>query len=155
MKNRKGRPGPDGRTVHQQSGPAVQDIIETLEEPRAALLATLRGMALSLPDVEERTVYDGFCRHWTPAYYLGDRQLFHVHNFRAGLRATMFVGINNLEPLILDSDQVASELRVRLAETSGNRGTKQFKVAINSVEDAAAFGELVRVKWELGKVRAG
>ena len=54
-----------------------------MTKPRAAILARLREAALSLPGVEERTVYDGFCREWTPAYYEGGRQLFHVHNFRA------------------------------------------------------------------------
>jgi len=92
--NRGRRSGPGPRAATQQRGPQVLDIIEAMEEPRGKLVAMLRDLALTLPDVEERTVYDGFCRHWTPAYYLGDRQLFHVHNFRSGLRATMFVGVN-------------------------------------------------------------
>jgi hypothetical protein len=112
-------------------------------------------MALSLPAVEERAVYDGFCREWTPAYYAGDRQLFHVHNFPSGLRATMFVGVRTLEPSILQADQVAPELRVLVATTSGPRGTKMVKVPLRSLADADAFMELVRVKWGLEQGRAG
>ena len=153
--NHRRRSGPGPRAAPQQRGPQVLDIIEAMEEPRGKLMSMLRDLALSLPDVEERTVYDGFCRHWTPAYYLGDRQLFHVHNFRSGLRATMFVGVNSLEPLILDSDSVAQDLRATLAKTRGNRGTKQFKLPIDSEEDVAAFRELVLIKWELGKARPG
>ena len=153
--NHRRRSGPGPRAAPQQRGPQVLDIIEAMEGPRGKLMAMLRDLALSLPEVEERTVYDGFCRHWTPAYQLGDRQLFHVHNFRSGLRATMFVGVNNLEPLILDSDSVAQDLRAALAETQGNRGTKQFKMPIDSEEDVAAFRELVLIKWELGRSRPG
>ena len=131
------------------------EIVEAMEEPRGKLMVMLRDLALALSDVEERAVYDGFCRHWTPAYYLGDRQLFHVHNFRSGLRATMFVGVNSLEPLILDSDSVAPDLRAALAKTQGNRGTKQFKLPIDSERDVAAFREFVLIKWELGRARPG
>ena len=136
-------------------GPTVPDIIETLEEPRATLLGLLRDLALALPGVDERTVYDGFCRHWTPAYYLGDRQLFHVHNFKRGLRASMFVSVRSLEPLILDSEQVGQELRQQLVQTSGNRGTKMFKVAVDAPKDVEAFRQLVLIKWELAKDEQG
>jgi hypothetical protein len=112
-------------------------------------------MALSLQAVEERAVYDGFCREWTPAYYAGDRQLFHVHNFPTGLRATMFVGVRTLEPHILQADQVAPELRVLVATTSGPRGTKMVKVPLHCPADADAFMELVRVKWGLEQGRSG
>ena len=138
-----------------KAGPTVPDIIETLEEPRAALVGLLRDLALALPGVDERTVYDGFCRHWTPAYYLGDRQLFHVHNFKKGLRASMFVSVRSLEPLILDSEQVDQELRQQLAQTPGNRGTKMFKLAVDVPEDVEALRELVLIKWELATDEQG
>jgi len=119
-----------------------------MEEPKSTILAWLRDMVLSLPEVEERTVYDGFCREWTPAYYVGDRQLFHVHNFRSGLRATLFVGVRTLEPAILESETVAPELRLLVARTSGHRGRKMVKVPVNSSEDVGAFMGLVSVKWK-------
>ena len=139
----------------RKAGPTVPDIIETLEEPRATLVGLLRDLALALPGVDERTVYYGFCRHWTPAYYLGDRQLFHLHNFKNGLRASMFVSVRSLEPLILNSEQVDGELRQQLAQTSGNRGTKMFKVAVDAPKDVEAFRELVLIKWELAKDEQG
>ena len=108
-------------------------------------------MALSLEAVGERTLYDGFCRHWTPAYYSGDRQLFHVHNFRSGLRASMFVGVKQLEPLILDSPTVPEALRLLVVKTPEHRGTKMVKVPISSVEDVIALKELVLVKWLLSR----
>ena len=107
--------------------------------------------------MEERTVYDGFCREWTPACYCLGTQLFHIHNFRQGLRATIFVGGRALEPLILDSDQVPEELRQQVAATPGPRGTKQVRVLIDSPEDVADFARLVRTKreavqrWQLGR----
>ena len=93
-------------------------------------------------------MYDGFCREWTPACYCLDTQLFHIHNFRLGLRATIFVGVRALEPLILDSDQVPQALRQQVAATPGPRGTKQVRVPIESPEDVAEFARLVRAKWE-------
>ena len=131
-----------------QAGPPVLSLIEGMTKPRAAILTGLREAALSLPGVEERTVYDGFCREWTPAYYEGGRQLFHVHNFRAALRATMFVGIRTLKPFLLDSDRVAPELMQLVASGSGSRGTMQLKVPLEAVEDVPPFMELVCRKWE-------
>ena len=118
-----------------------------MEKDRGGLMAGLRAIALSLPGVDERTLYDGFCRHWTPAYYFGDNQLFHVHNFRAGLRATVFVGGKKLEPLILESDRVPLELRLQLAKYEGRRGIRQVKVTLNSDDGVAALVELARLKW--------
>ena len=137
-----------------KTGPQVSSIIEAMEAPRGPLLAELHKLGMSLPGVAERTLYDGFCRHWTPAYYLADQQLFHVHNFRSGMRVTMFVGVRTLEPVILDSESVAHELRLEVIKTRAPRGTKQVKVPINSLEDVAAFEELVRVKWEFCRGRA-
>ena len=128
--------------------PMVSDIIALMEESRAELVWELRSQVSALPGVEERAVYDGFCREWTPAYYCGGRQLFHIHNFRSGLRATMFVGVRTLEPVILDAEQVPTDLRLLVAKTPGPRGTKQVKVAIETDDDIAAFMRMVRVKWE-------
>ena len=143
------------KAAKAEPGPDVRELIQGLEEPRRGLMTLLRDLALPLPGVEERNLYDGFCRHWTPAYYLNDRQLCHIHNFRAGMRATMFVGVTTLEPMILDSDLVSAEVRNLLAQTSPGRGTKQFKLSIESEDDAQAFNNLVLVKWEFEKVRLG
>jgi hypothetical protein len=150
MKKGSRRTSQDDSRPGSSGGPDISTIIETMEEPRASLLTELRGLALALPGVAERTLYDGFCRHWTPAYYAEGTQLFHVHNFRAGLRATMFVGARKLEPVILESDQVPHELRLLVAQTPGPRGRKEVRVPIASPEDVASFWELVRVKWGLG-----
>ena len=135
------------RTVLAEDRPGVPSIIEIMEGSRGALLTELRLLALALPGVEERTLYDGFCRHWTPAYYINESQLFHVHNFRTGLRATVFVGGKKLEPLILESNRVPLKLRIQLAKSAGQRGgSRQIKVALDSGEDLAVLLELVSLK---------
>ena len=141
------------KAAKAELGPDVQEVIQGSEEPRRGLMTLLRDLALPLPGVEERNLYDGFCRHWAPAYYLNDRLLCHIHNFRAGLRASKFVGVTTLEPIILDSDLVPAEARNLLAQTSPGRGTKQFKLSIESKEDVQAFHNLVLVKWEFEKAR--
>ena len=118
-------------------------------------MTLLRDLALSLPGVGEWNLYDGFCRHWTQAYYLNHRQLCHIHNLRAGLRATMFVGVTTLEPIILDSDLVPTEARNSIAQTSPGRGTKQLKLSIESEEDVQAFHNLVVVRWRFDKAWLG
>lgn len=135
------------QAASSESGPGVPSIIETMDEDRSGLMTGLRDIALSLPSVAERTLYDGFCRHWTPAYYLGENQLFHVHDFRAGLRATVFVGGKELGPLILESDRVQLDLRLQLSENAGLRRIRQIKVSLSSDEDVAALMELARLKW--------
>jgi hypothetical protein len=151
MKKESRRTTQDESLPGSPGGPDVSTIIKTMEGPRAALLTELRDPALALPGVAERTLYDGFCRHWTPAYYSEGTQLFHVHNFRTGLRATMFVGARKLEPVILDSDQVPHDLRLLVAKTPGPRGRKEVRVPIASPKDVASFWKLVLVKWELGR----
>jgi hypothetical protein len=135
--------------------PSVLDVIRGLEPPRGEILAELRLRVLALPEVAERTMYDAFCREWTPAYHLGERQLCHVHNFPAGLRATVFVGTRTLEPLILESDAVPMALCQLVAQAKGGRGTKMVKAPLDSLDDVPGFMELVRVKWRfLGGVAA-
>ena len=112
------------KAAKAEPGPDVQEVIQGSEEPRRGLMALLRDLALSLPGAEERNLYDGFCRDWTPAYHLNDRQLCHIHNFCAGLRVSMFVGVTTLEPIILDSDLVPVEVRNLLAQTSPGWSTK-------------------------------
>lgn len=67
----------------------------------------------------------------------------------------MLVGVRTLAPPILQTDQVAPELRILVATTAGPRGVKEVKVPLHSPADAAAFMELVRVKWGLEQGRAG
>ena len=138
-----------------ESSPGVQELIRGLEELRRRLMTLLRDLALPLPGLDERNLYDGFCRYWAPAYYFNDRQLCHIQNFRAGLRATMFVGVTTLEPIILDSDLVPTEVRNSIAQTSSGRGTKQFKLPIESEEDVQAFHNLVLVRWGFDKACLG
>ena len=115
-------------------------------------------MALYMPGVLETSLCDGFCTHWTPAYYLREIQLFHVHNFRAGLRATVFLGPKSagpkgagnksgsarLVPMILDSNTIPEKLRLQAAKVAESRGVKQIKVNLDSIEDVAVLMELTR-----------
>ena len=129
-----------------QTAPTALDIIALLDETRGTLLAQLRADTLALRGIEERTLYDGFCREWTPAYYVGKGQLLHLHNFHSRLRATMFVGVRTLEPVILDAEHIPHALRLLVAKTPGQR-TKQVKVPLDSTEDVAGLMKMVRVKW--------
>jgi hypothetical protein len=127
--------------------PSVSDVIEAMGATQGAIVSELRDSAQALAGVEERTLFDGFCREWTPAFYAQGIQLFHVHNFRAELRATIFVGVNTLGPLILESDEVSPEMRLLLTETSAPRGTMQVRVSLTSSQDVAGFMDMVRVKY--------
>ena len=137
----------------REPGPTVLDIVQALEEDRRLVVARLRDVALLLPSVEERTLYDGFCREWTPAYYSGDRQLFHVHNFRRGLRSTMFISVKAFEPIILGSGDLGAEIQALVADSKETRGTKQVKFPMDSPERVDAFTGLVRLKWEWERQR--
>ena len=149
MESQASRSARRGSALHLEEGsPSVLSIIAAMANQRRVAMSELRNLTLSLQGVEERTLFDHFCREWTPAYYLQRSQLFHVHNFRAALRATMFVGIRTLKPFLLDSDAVAPELLQLVASNSGGRGTMQLKVPLESMEDVAPFMELVCRKWE-------
>ena len=130
-----------------QARPAVASIIEVMPERRGVLVSQLRDLTLSLQGVEERTLFDAFCCEWTPAYYLERSQLFHVHDFRSGLRVTMFMGANTLAPFILESGEVSPDMRLLVADISVPRGTGMLRMPMTSVEDVGKFMGLVRLKW--------
>jgi hypothetical protein len=133
--------------------PSVSSIIEEMDEKRGAIISQLRSLTLSQQNVEERALFDHFCREWTPAYYVGRGQLFHVHNFRSGLRATMFMGANTLAPFILASEDASPELRDLVAETTGTGRVGQLRVSLASAEDVNEFMDLVRIKWQFLRKR--
>lgn len=135
------------QTPGVRKGPTVVEVIEAMEADRAEIASELRRAALELGGVDERTLYNHFCRGWTPAFYAERTQLFHIHDFRTGLRATMFIGVNTLHPIILDSEQVATETRQLVAETSTQLFTKEFRMPLDSNEDGSRFMGLVQVKW--------
>ena len=140
--------GPGRPTTEADEKPSVPSLIDEMQESRAVLVERLRESTLALDDVEERVLYDGFCREWTPAYYLGKTQLFHIHNFGSELRATVFVGVNTLQPLIMHAQEISPGLRQTVSTTSGGHATKQVKFPIYSEADVDEFMELVRVKLD-------
>ena len=146
----RGKAGVATRSDGEPGSPGVPSIINAMDDARGELLLQVRSQALSLPEVSETALYDGFCRHWTPAYYVGESQLFHVHNFRAGLRATVFLGgksgSEKLGPMILDSDTIPQELRLQVLKSAESRGIKQIKVILNSMDDVAVLLDLARLK---------
>ena len=132
--------------------PEVLSIIEDMDDTRGELLLLARSQALSMPEVGETALYDGFCRHWTPAYYVGETQLFHIHNFKGGLRATVFLGgkkeNEKLGPMILDSANIPQEMRLQVVKAAEARGIKQIKVNLNSEEDVAVLLKLASLKHQ-------
>ncbi|MDP6072214.1 MAG: hypothetical protein QGG34_11760 [SAR202 cluster bacterium] len=142
-------------SIHQDS-PTVSEVIDGLTAPRRALLTRLREAVNELGDIEERTLYDHFCREWTPAFYTKGTQLCHVHDFGSDLRATMFVGTKTFEPYLTRSDDLSPANHRAVAETPAPRNTKELRMPITSTEDVDEFMEFVRVKWEfVNGARAG
>lgn len=130
-------------------------VIEALSGPDGRIMSLAQDLGLALLEAVERTVYDGFCREWTPAYYLARRQIFHVHAFKSGVRGSMFVGVRALEPLIVASPDVPDHIKEIVERTKGGGGTKMLKVPLATQEDVAGFGKLVQVKWEFELDRLG
>ena len=148
MRSQQSRPAPD---PHSENSPTVLSVIEEMHEERAEIVSDLRDLTLALEGAEERTLYDSFCREWTPAFYAQGKQLFHLHDFRAGIRATMFVGSRTLEPFVLESDVLSPEMRLIVANTSVPRGSGSFRVPLTSADDVTRFMELVRIKWSIAR----
>lgn len=130
-----------------EEGPTALSVIEEMREDRAEIVMSLRELTLDLESVDERALYDHFCREWTPAYYAKGKQLFHVHDFRAGIRATMFVGSRTLEPFVLESDAMSPDMRLIVVNTRLPSGSGTFRVPLTSTDDVLRFMELVRIKW--------
>lgn len=50
--------------------PIVAPVIGSMTGPDGRIMSLARDLSIALPDAADRTVYDGFRREWTPAYYL-------------------------------------------------------------------------------------
>ena len=50
--------------------PTVAPVIGSMTGPDGRIMSLARDLSIALPDAADRTVYDGFRREWTPAYYL-------------------------------------------------------------------------------------
>ena len=142
-------------TTEAGEGPKVAVVIDAMAVEDSRIMSMAQVLGLGLPGADERTVYDGFCREWTPAYYLAKRQIFHVHVFKSGIRGSMFVGVRAMEPLIMASRDVPDHIKEIVDNTKGGSGTKMLKIPLATPEDVVGFGKLVQVKWEFEFDRLG
>ena len=142
-------------TTEAGEGPKVAVVIDAMAVEGSRIMSMAQVLGLALPGADERTVYDGFCREWTPAYYLAKRQIFHVHVFKSGIRGSMFVGVRVMEPLIMASPHVPDHIKEIVDNTKGGSGTKMLKIPLATPEDVVVFGKLVQVKWEFELDRLG
>ena len=129
--------------------PSVDDLAKATDPGHLVLFQRLREQVLALGGTEERTMYDGLDQAWTPAYYQGTRQLFHVHlgsGEHLGLSATISLNTKKIVPRVLESSAIKKEIRDRVEKARDFRGTKWVFFSLERPADVESFMELVRVK---------
>lgn len=135
----------------------MDELAKSVDPARVVLFQKLREQVLALRSTQERTMYDGLDREWTPAYYQGNRQLFHVHlgsGEHLGLSATVSLNTKKMVPSVLESSTIQKKVRDRVEKARDFRGTKWVFFSLETTGDVESFMELVRLKYRLLQVEA-
>jgi hypothetical protein len=90
-------------------------------------------------------MWDGLEREWAPAFYLGDRQLFHAHAADR-LGVTISVATRIFAPVAVASTDVPLQLRKIIDRARDYGGTKWIFLTLDSDRDVLDFATLVRFK---------
>ena len=138
-------------TTEADAKPSVASLIDEMQENRAVLGGRRRESTLARAVSSERALRRLNRTRGTPAHHGVEKRLFHVHNFGSELRATVFVGINTLQPLIMHARELYPGLRQTVSTASGGHATKQVQFPICTEADVIEFMELVRVKLDYAR----
>jgi hypothetical protein len=126
-------------------GGSVDALVASLAEPGRSLLQAVRGAALGLAAVAERLIVDYDVRTESPAYYVGARQLCHVHVGDAKVEVTVSLG-RTLTFEVLAARDVPESIRNVVERTREYGATRWVNVPVARPEDVLGLLALLRLK---------
>ena len=123
----------------------LDEFVEGLDGRVRAVLEALRNRVQKLDGVTEGIKYDGMAGEWTPAAYLGSRQIYHVH-IKGGMHGVMTVTPDEAPAFLAASLPEG----IKPAITQGRaRARTWLALPLGSVRDVAAFMKMVTIKHRL------
>ncbi len=126
-------------------GVTVETLVAALAEPARSLVQAVRAGVLGLGGVSERLIVDYDVRQESPAFYVGARQLCHVHTGDGPVTVTVSLG-HAFTFEVLKSAQVPSSIRGVVERTREYGATRWVNVTVATPEDVRGLVALLALK---------
>ncbi|TLZ52088.1 MAG: DUF3788 family protein [Methanobacteriota archaeon] len=126
-------------------GASVEGLVAGLPEPARAVVQALRGALLGLGGVSEKVIVDYDVRQESPAFYVGARQLCHVHAGDGPVSVTVSLG-RTLTFEVLRSRAIPEAIRNVVERTREYGATRWVSVTIATPADVEGLIPLLRLK---------
>jgi len=126
-------------------GGSVTALVAALPEPQRSLVQSLRAALLDLGAVTEKVIVDYDVRQESPAFYVGARQLCHVHTGNGPVTATVSLG-RTFTFEVLKSRAIPEGIRALVERTREYGATRWVSVPLATPEDVAGLLALLRLK---------
>jgi len=123
----------------------VEDLVAALPEPGRSILQAVRGALLGLGGVTERLIVDYDVRTESPAFYVGARQVCHVHPADDHVEVTVSLS-RTLTFEVLNSKDIPEAIRMVVERTREYGATRWVSVRIAGLEGIPGLLALVRLK---------
>ncbi len=123
----------------------MEAIVAGLPEPGRSRMQALRAALLGLGGVAEKVIVDYDARAESPAFYVGARQLCHVHPGGDALDVTVSLG-RALTFEVLAAKDVPEAIRAVVERTKEYGATRWVGVTVKADEDLAGLVALLRRK---------
>jgi len=141
----KGNLGGPRRKGGRRGSEGLDEFVEGLDRPVRAVLTALRARVQELDGVTEGIKYDGMAGEWTPAAYVGSRQIYHVH-IKDGMHGVMTVTPDEAPAFLAASLPEG----IKQAITRGRaRARIWLSVPLISARDVTTFMKMVAIKHRL------
>jgi hypothetical protein len=125
--------------------PSVETLLESQPEPVRSVALALRAGVLALGGVTEKMIVDYDVPEDSPAFYVGARQLCHVHVETDGIAVTVSLG-RDLTFEVLRARDVPEAVRGVVERTKEYGATRWVSVKVTRTEDVPGLLALVRHK---------
>jgi len=126
-------------------GASVEALVAALPEAPRALVQSLRGALLALGGVTEKVIVDYDVRQESPAFYVGARQLCHVHTGDGPVSVTVSLS-RTLTFEVLKSREIPDSIRQVVERTREYGATRWVSVTIATTGDVQGLIALLRRK---------
>lgn len=124
---------------------SVEALVAGFRDPGRSLLQAIRGALLGLGGVAEKLIVDYDVRTESPAFYVGARQLCHLHPGDDGVEVTVSLS-RTLTFEVLNSREVPESIRMIVERTREYGATRWVGVKIVRAEEIPGILVLVRLK---------
>jgi len=123
----------------------VEALLDAQPEPTRSLAQAVRSKVLALGGVTEKMIVDYDVPEDSPAFYVGARQLCHVHLEKDRVAVTVSLG-RDLTFEVLRAKDVPEGVRGLVDRTKEYGATRWVSVAVTRTEDVDGLLALLRHK---------